>query len=51
MEGWCFRGNRHKKDLWKELLPAARKKLVDAGLFTVEGQITKLGMSTLKDME
>jgi hypothetical protein len=43
----AFRGNRHARNLWAELLPSARKRLVDQGLFTAEGEITAEGLEFL----
>lgn len=46
----AFREDRHRINLWSKLLPNAKQKLIDAGLFTPEGKITKLGLDTLRDM-
>lgn len=48
---YCLRGNRHDKNLWQELLPSVKQKLVEAGLFDKDGNITELGKQTLKDMD
>lgn len=48
---FTFRGNRHIISIWDKLLPNAKQKLIDAGLFTEDGKITKAGLSALKDME
>ena len=47
----ALRGDRHKPDLWSTLLPSAKTKLVEQGLFTIDGQITELGKANLKNLE
>lgn len=49
--GMALRGNRHKPDLWKRLMPSAKAKLVQQGLFTTDGQITELGKTHLASLE
>lgn len=45
--GLGLRGERHRPDLWKTLLPSTKKKLVDDGLFTPDGKITEKGRQML----
>lgn len=45
---FAFRGNRHSKNMWKELLPSAKQKLIDKGLFNKDGSITEKGLNSLK---
>lgn len=48
---FTFRGDRHTVNTWSKLLPNAKQKLIDAGLFTEDGKITKAGLNALKDMD
>lgn len=43
------RGDRHCKDLWKEILPATRAKLVADGLFNEDGSVTAKGLALSKE--
>jgi len=48
--GFSLRGERHKARLWEELLPSARKKFVESGLFTPAGEITEKGRKALASL-
>ena len=41
-------GPRYQEDHWRELLPAARQRLIDAGFFTQAGEITARGLDALR---
>jgi len=45
------RGPRTQNDLWTMLLPKARQRLVDEGLFTPDGLLTDKGRQELERLE
>jgi hypothetical protein len=47
-KAFAFRGDRHRPDLWANLLPNAKAKLVADGLFTTDGKITEKGLKMLR---
>lgn len=47
--GHTTHGNVVAKTKWLSILPSARKKLVDAGLFNSDGTITEAGLKKLSD--
>lgn len=44
----AMRGNRHTKKKWDSILPSAKKKLIDDGLFNSDGTITAAGLKKLQ---
>ncbi len=47
----AMRGNAGSKNYWHALMPNARKKAVEMGIFTPDGAITEKGMQMLSDLD